>query len=271
MSEHNETVTIKKDALWKGAVAILAILLVISLLTGGFGINKSSSSGTTGKAIVDNGNAAADNNANAGGNDLPADIKVSITDKDPVLGNVKAAVSIVEFSDFECPFCSRAYFGPVSDFKSSNYFKNGDVNFVFKQFPLTQIHPYSQKAAEAAVCALQQGNDKFWKLHDLLFANQDKLSNLLSSSGLDAVTASIKTYADSAGLNTATFNKCLDNGEGSAKVLSDSQEALSAGGQGTPYFVVVNNENGKTAVVSGAVPYASTNPAGLDVAIKSVI
>ncbi len=266
MSEHNETVTIKKDALWKGGVAILAILLVISLLTGGFGINKSSNSGTTGKAIVDDVNAGDSAN-----NDLPADITVSVTDKDPVLGNVKAAVSIVEFSDFECPFCARAYFGPVSDFKSSNYFKNGDVNFVFKQFPLNQIHPYAQKAAEASVCALAQGNDKFWKMHDLLFANQDKLSNLLSSQGLDAVTASMKTYADSAGLNTAQFNKCLDNGEGSAKVLSDTQEALSAGGQGTPYFVVVNNNNGKTATVSGAVPYASTNPMGLDVAIKAVI
>ena len=265
MSEHNETVTIKKDALWKGAVAILAILLVISLLTGGFGINKSSNSGVTGKAIID------DVNVDDGSNDLPADITVSVTDKDPVLGNVKAAVSIVEFSDFECPFCARAYFGPVSDFKSSNYFKNGDVNFVFKQFPLNQIHPYAQKAAESSVCAFNQGNDKFWKMHDLLFANQDKMSNLLSSQGLDAVIASMKTYADSAGLNTAQFNKCLDNSEGSSEVLSDTEEAILAGGQGTPYFVVVNNDNGKTAVVSGAVPYASTNPMGLDVAIKAVI
>src|SRR3989344_2299 len=154
MSEHekNESLTIKKDTLWKGAVAVLAILFVVSLFTGGFGFIKGGGSSDP----VDDGAIDTSN------------IQVSITDKDPILGNANAAVSIVEFSDFECPFCARAYLGPISDFQASSYFKDGDVNLVFKQFPLTQIHPSAQKAAEASLCALKQDNDKFWELLTLL-------------------------------------------------------------------------------------------------------
>ncbi|MEK6918842.1 MAG: DsbA family protein [Nanoarchaeota archaeon] len=252
MTEHeqhkNETLTIKKDTLWKGAVAVLAVLFVISLFTGGFGMWS--------------GGSNPGNNDDSGSVDT-SELQISITDKDPVLGSANAAVSIVEFSDFECPFCARAYLGPISDFKGSEYFKNGDVNLVFKQFPLTQIHPSAQKAAEASLCAFNQGNDNFWEYHDLLFENQDKLG-----------ISSLKVYAETVGLNTATFNKCLDNDEAADKVSSDTQEAIIAGGQGTPYFVVINNKNGKTGVVSGAVPYNSkrsaNSPAGLEQVIGEV-
>jgi protein-disulfide isomerase len=247
MSENHEkssSVTIKKDTLWKGAVAVLAVLFIISLVTGGFG-----------------GLGKTENQPNIPGNGgEELDIQVSITGEDPIIGNVNAKVSIVEWSDFECPFCSRAYFGPVSDLKNSDYFKNGDVNFVYKHFPLTQIHPNAQKSAEAAECARQQGNDEFWEYHDLLFANQDKLG-----------TSDLKKYAQNAGLNVAAFNSCLDNGDGADKVASDLQEGIEAGCQGTPYFVVINNDNGEVTTVSGAVPYASTSPQGLAAAIKAVL
>ncbi|PIN95708.1 hypothetical protein COU56_00740, partial [Candidatus Pacearchaeota archaeon CG10_big_fil_rev_8_21_14_0_10_31_9] len=122
-------------------------------------------------------------------------------------------------------------------------FKNGDVAIVYKHFPLTSIHPYAQKAAEASECANRQG--KFWEYHDTLFENQQALD-----------VPSLKLYASQLKLDTTKFNKCLDGGEASAKVNKDSQDAQVAGGQGTPYFVLVNKK-GETQAVSGAVPYAN--------------
>lgn len=241
----SESFTIKKDTLWKGAVAVLVVIIIV-MAFGKFGGN----------------NANPDNSDDS--IDL-SNIDISITDKDPILGNVNAAVSIVEFSDFECPFCARAAYGPVSDFKNSAYFKDGDVNLVYKQYPLpASLHPNAYTSAIAAECAMNQGNDKFWKYHDLLFANQAKLD-----------VASLKIYAEQAGLNIATFGKCLDNQETADNVASDMADAENAlGNIGTPTFVVINNNNGKAAVVSGAVPYTSrsgpNSPMGLEQAIGLV-
>ncbi len=242
MSEDKATVTVKKDVLWKLALGILVILLIVSFFTGGFRGGSNSNSGS--------------NNGNNGDSDGgTSNIQVSITDRDPILGDANAQVSIVEFSDFQCPFCARAHFGALADFKSSDYFKNGQVNLVYKHLPLTSIHQYAQKSAEAAECARRQSNDKFWKYHDLLFANQDRLD-----------TSSLKLYAEQIGLNVATFSKCLDDGEAEDKVSSDTLEALSAGGQGTPYFVIVNNNNDQTTIVEGAMPWAN-----FEAAIRSVM
>ncbi len=102
--------------------------------------------------------------------------------------------------------------------------------------PLTSIHPDAQKAAEATECADDQG--KFWEYHDLVFANQGALD-----------VASLKAYAAQLGLDTATFNDCLDTGEQTAEVEKDSQDAQSYGVTGTPAFII----NGR--LVSGALPF----------------
>ncbi|HLP79137.1 MAG TPA: thioredoxin domain-containing protein [Acidobacteriota bacterium] len=142
-----------------------------------------------------------------------------------------AKVTIIEYSDFECPFCSRAL--PTLEQVKKTY---GDqVEIVYKQFPLS-FHPSAQKAAEASECARAQG--KFWEYHDVLFANQDALS-----------VADLKTYAKDLGLNTAKFNTCLDNGEMVAKVAADVAEGKAAGITGTPGFLI----NGELLV--GAQPF----------------
>jgi protein-disulfide isomerase len=102
--------------------------------------------------------------------------------------------------------------------------------------PLTSIHQYAQKAAEATECADEQG--KFWEYHDLVFANQSAID-----------VDSLKGYAEQLGLDTATFNDCLDNGEQSAEVEKDVQDAQSYGASGTPAFFI----NGR--LVSGALPF----------------
>lgn len=235
MSEENISLSVKKSTLWKGATFLFAALFVLVLIVA---LSGNSGSGK----VVD-----ANNQAPTGGN-----VVVSVNDADAVLGDVDAEISIVEFSDFECPFCARAFFDAVADFKTSSYFKNGEVNLVFKNFPLNSIHPNAQPAAEAAECANLQG--KFWEYHDLLFENQQFLDE-----------SSLKAYASQIGLDMTKFNTCVDNRETKSKVDNDLAAATKAGGRGTPYFVILNHDTGETVPVSGAVPWAN-----FEAAIKSV-
>ena len=178
-------------------------------------------------------------------------VQIKIDDTDPVLGDENAEISIVEFSDFQCPFCARAHDDALTQFRNSDYFKNGKVNLVYKHFPLSSIHPYAQKAAEASACA--QDQRKFWEMHDMIFANQQQMD-----------VASLKSYAGQIGLNQAEFDSCLDGNKKASKVSNDLKQATDAGGQGTPHFVLVN-QDGDTTVVSGAQPWPN-----FEAAIKSL-
>ncbi|MFQ5531593.1 MAG: DsbA family protein, partial [Candidatus Nanoarchaeia archaeon] len=164
------TITLKKDTLWKVGTFVFAALFLISIFGGGFSFGNGSGGTGTGRAVAP---SAAPPSAPSQGGAPAGNIRVPITDEDPILGNPDATISIVEFSDFQCPFCQRAHTGALTDFKNSNYFSNGEVNLVYKHFPLNSIHPQAQKAAEASECANRQG--KFWEYHDLLFANQQSL------------------------------------------------------------------------------------------------
>lgn len=154
------------------------------------------------------------------------------TEGEPSKGPANAPVTIVEFSDFQCPFCSRV--NPTFDEVQRVY---GDqVRIVFRQFPLNNIHPQAQKAAEASLCANDQGG--FWKLHDAMFANQKALQ-------LDQ----IKAKAVELGLNAEEFNACVDGGKYAKRVQTDLTEGSAAGVSGTPAMFV----NGR--FLSGAVPF----------------
>lgn len=150
----------------------------------------------------------------------------------PAKGPESAPVTIVEFSDFQCPFCSRAI-GTVDEVTKTY----GDkVRLVFRQFPL-DFHKQAQKAAEASLCANDQG--KFWDMHDKLFANQSAL-------GVD----DLKKYAGELKLDTAKFNTCLDSGEKAATVKADQADGSKVGVNGTPAFFI----NG--IMLSGAQPFS---------------
>ena len=229
-----DTITLKKDTLWKGVAGIFALLFVVSLFMGGL-------------SFGGNGNAVA--GGDSGGNVAPTELAAVnagalIEDNDPVLGDSDAGVTIIEFSDFQCPFCERVANGAIADFKRSSYFSDGEVNLIYKHLPLNSIHPYAQKAGEAAECANRQGS--FWEYHDALFANQGVLD-----------VDSLKSYAAQVGLNTGDFNSCLDNGDASSEVSKETAQGQSVGARGTPFFVVVNNDNGKSTTVSGAVPWTN--------------
>lgn len=177
--------------------------------------------------------------------------KVTIKDRKdaPKIGAGK--VVIYEFSDFQCPFCQKFYKETYSQIKK-NYIDTGKITFVYRHFPLTSIHQFAEKAAEAAECANSQ--DKFWQYHDLLFNNSKSDGGGLSVSDLGK-------YAVEAGLDTAKFNTCLGGGGVAEKVAEDLKIGQEAGVTGTPAFFI----NGKKLV--GAQPYAVFKQA-IDEALK---
>lgn len=140
---------------------------------------------------------------------------------DHMLGNLNASVEVIEYSDFQCPACGRAQ--PIVERVIQDY---GDrIKFVYRHYPLVSIHPYAWKAAEASECADEQ--EKFWEYHDKLFENQNALT-----------ISDLKRYALELGLDTSSFNACLDSGAMSKYVQRDSQRAVSARARGTPEFFI---------------------------------
>lgn len=144
-------------------------------------------------------------------------------------GDPNAPVTLVEFSDYQCPFCSR-HVSQTAPLIEDQYVKKGLVKHVFKDFPLNSIHPQAAKAAEAAQCAGAQ--QQYWAMHDKLFALQQVWS------GKTEAPEIFKEYAVDLGLDSAAFNECLDSGQFAAKVAKDLQEGAQRGVTGTPAFFI---------------------------------
>jgi protein-disulfide isomerase len=150
----------------------------------------------------------------------------------PSRGPANAPVTIVEFADFECPYCGGLY--PTLKLVEKNY--DGKIRLVFRQFPLVNIHPRAQKAAEASLCANEQ--QKFWQYYDSLYSNQAQLE-----------IAALKQRAVTLQLNAASFNTCLDSGRHADAVRKDQEDARKAGVSSTPTMFI----NGR--LLSGNQPY----------------
>jgi protein-disulfide isomerase len=151
----------------------------------------------------------------------------------PTAGKNDAPVELVEFSDFQCPFCQRM----APTLKEIKQKFPDQVKIVYRQFPLTNIHPFAFKAAEASLCANEQG--KFWELHDVMFKDQKKLG-----------VGDLKESAKALGMDEKKFNTCLDSGRYVEQVQKDSKEAQRMGVTGTPALFV----NG-VMIDGGAVPF----------------
>lgn len=154
-----------------------------------------------------------------------------LAEENHIRGNKNAKVKLVEYSDFQCPFCERAY--PTLQQVLKDY---GDkVSLEYRHYPLS-FHPFAQKAAEASECAAEQG--KFWEFHDKNFENQTSLS-----------FEALKQWAKDLGLNTKKFNNCLDTDKYAQKVADQTKEGGAKGVNGTPTTFI----NGQPVV--GAQPY----------------
>lgn len=241
MSEENnqssEMITIKKEALWKYSTFFLAALLIVGAFVY---FSKDSNTTGTGDAI-------------AGGDDLPSpNAKVDVSlDNDPVLGDKNAPVTIIEFSDYQCPFCRKFWTETFSLIKK-DYIDTGKVKFVFRDFPLTSIHPAAQVAAEAAECVREKGGDAaYWKMHDKIF-EEGNIIDSGSKTGAVTKTAQftkedLKKWAKDINYDIAT---CLDSGKFTSEVQKDLADGSAAGVTGTPAFFI----NGK--LLAGAYPYS---------------
>ena len=158
---------------------------------------------------------------------------------DHIRGNTKAMVAVIEYSDFECPFCQRVH--PTYQQIMDTY---GDkVMWVYRHYPLP-FHPNAEPAAIASECANELGgNDVFWKFADKLFSSQGEWA--------------YEKYAGELGLDEAAFKTCLDNGKYAKHVQDDMSGGSAAGVNGTPGNIVLNLKTKESQLVSGAVPFAS--------------
>ncbi len=174
--------------------------------------------------------------------------KISIDD-DPVKGDPNAPVTIIEFSDFQCPFCSRFY-SQTLPLLEENYIDTGKIKLVFKDLPLDNLHPNARTTHIAAECANEQG--KFWEYHDILFEKQSQWQNL-SPSNLDTT---ITNFAAGLGMQSTAFQACMKSQEIADEVNDDTLDAASYGATGTPTFFIGNEEDGFIKLV-GAQPFSA--------------
>lgn len=200
--------------------------LTVALVTGVFGV----------------GNAAAQSNQPLAES---IDFLLPVTSRDHIRGDADAPVKIIEFSDTECPMCKR--FHPTLKRIMAEY--PGKVAWVYRQFPIDNIHPRALKEAEATECAAELGgNAKFWAYLDRLFE--------ITPSNDQLDPAQLPRIATYVGLDRSKFELCLQSGRHAQRVAADVADALAAGAQGTPYSVVVAPNNRKFTI-QGAQPYTS--------------
>jgi protein-disulfide isomerase len=165
---------------------------------------------------------------------------------DHVLGNPEAPIVLIEYSDTECPFCKQ--FHATMHRVMDEYGKGGQVAWVYRHFPLADIHDKSPKEAEAAECAAELGGpSSFWGYLDKIYAITP------SNNGLNA--SLLPQIAEDIGINKSDFEKCLKSGRHAQKVAGQFSEAIAAGAQGTPFTVLMFS--GSAVPLEGAQPYAS--------------
>jgi protein-disulfide isomerase len=233
-----------KQAFWLGFItAIFALCTIGFIILGSKLISGNGFSIATGKSAQANAPAGSVvTQPSPEPTTIPAEAVSAVTKDDHIRGNKDAKITIVEYSDFECPFCGQ--FHPTMQQVMDEY--GDDVRWVYRHFPLS-FHPNAEPAANAAECAGAQG--KFWEFADELFANQSKLSESF-----------YKELAGQLGLNASKFESCLSSGKYLDKVRAQSQDGAAAGVTGTPGSFIIGPDD--TAIpVRGALPFSSIQSA----------
>ncbi len=169
-----------------------------------------------------------------------------VSDADHIRGNPNAPIVFVEYSDYDCPFCKN--FHETMKRIMEEYGADGRVAWVYRHFPLQELHPSAPRIAEASECVAKLGgNTAFWTFSDLVFGERG--TNELTD------TSRLPEFATSAGVDAAAFNTCLENGETRSLVEEDFNNAIAIGGRGTPHTIVLVGE--EQGVINGAQPYAT--------------
>ncbi len=232
-----------RSAFWLGFVSAILVLGTLGfILLGSVMLGGGSFEGFA-------KNNDADSAININNDDLAADVPSpeptsvpAVSDDDHVRGNKNAEITIIEYSDFECPFCGN--FHPTMQQVMTNY--EGKVRWVLRHFPLS-FHPSALPAANAAECASEQG--KFWEFADALFANQASLSDNY-----------YKQLATEQKLNVSKWEECYKSSKYDGKIQQQSQQGANAGVSGTPGSFIVDKD-GNAIPIKGALPYSSVSAA----------
>lgn len=174
------------------------------------------------------------------------ELKIS-ADNDPIIGNSNAPITIIEFSDFQCPFCAKFHIQTLPKIMDE-YIKEGKVKLVFRDFPIQSIHSNALLASVAAECANEQG--KFKEMHDKLFENQ----NEWSSKDTDNLIILFNQYSLEMGIEKEKFDSCLKNGKYIKEIQKDLDDGRTYGVSGTPGFFIGNDEIGFIEL-KGAHPF----------------
>ena len=221
---------------YSGAKQSMAIPVAIIV---GFGLIALAIFFSDGGSQPNNSQTAADNDVGA------EEVAINpVVAEDHIRGNPNAKVVVVEYSDYDCPFCKAFHetMGAIMD----EFGSTGDVAWVYRHFPLASLHPSAPYIAEASECvASLGGNEAFWTFSDLVFGErgQNELTNVTR----------LDEFAETAGVDVTAFNSCLDSNEMRPEVEEDFDNAVAIGARGTPYSVIVFGD--QQLVINGAQPY----------------
>lgn len=167
-----------------------------------------------------------------------------VTENDHIRGNPNAQIVLVEYSDYDCPFCKN--FHETMNRIMDEYGRDGRVAWVYRHFPLEQLHPNAPRIAQAAECvASLGGNEAFWTFSDLVFGERE------INEPTDPLR--IPEFAETAGVAESDFTACMESGETQPAVEEDFQNAVAIGGRGTPHSIILIGD--QQGVINGAQPY----------------
>lgn len=252
----NDTISITLPSFQKGRLFLVGFLMVVSFVIGSLWtkvayLEKVKTVGSSNTALAaNNPSAAAPQAPQAAPTEDLSPKNVSVDD-DPVLGDKNAPVTVIDFSDYECPFCKRYFDDTFSQIKK-DYIDTGKIKYVYRDLPLS-FHANAHKEAQAAECAREQGGDVvYYKYHDEIFKRT-------TSNGTGLALTELSVIAKDLGLSGTALQSCLDSDKYKAEVDKDLADATSVGATGTPtFFIGKSSPDGVitgTKIV-GAQPYS---------------
>jgi len=246
---NNEKISIKKSTFNGLLIGIIILVGVTAFFAGSYTSNLNSNQ----ISVEDLDEAIAKLELKLLQNQLPTKqaaelVKISIDD-DPIIGNPDAPITIVEFSDFQCPFCARFHTQTLPSILEE-YIEQGKVKLVFRDFPIQSIHPNALPASVAAECANDQ--NKFREMHDMLFEKQNEWNKLETTEALSLFSQ----YASEIQLDQEILDSCLTSGKHIPEIKKDLDDGREYGVTGTPGFFVGNDQIGFVEL-KGAQPFES--------------
>ena len=247
--ENKEDITVKKSTFNGLIIGLIIIVGIAAFFAGTYTSNLNSNQITQ----EDLDNSLSKLELKLLQNQLPtkqAAVPVKISaDNDPIMGDPNAPITIIEFSDFQCPFCARFHTQTLPSILDE-YIDQGKVKLVFRDFPIQSIHPNALPASIAAECANDQ--NKFREMHDILFEKQNEWNKIDTAKALSLFSQ----YALDFGINQEEFDSCLTSGKHISEIQKDLEDGRNYGVSGTPGFFVGNDELGYVEL-KGAQPFES--------------